>query len=107
MLNLLEKSFLLGLGVLSVTKNTAEKFVDEAIGKSQMTPEEGNAFIKTFSEEGEKAKKQIEDAVADVLKTRGHSLMPCHKTLVALEEKIKELEDRVAALENADKKPKA
>ena len=38
MFDLLEKSFILGLGALTVTKNTAEKFVDEAIKQSKLTP---------------------------------------------------------------------
>lgn len=102
MFNLLEKSFIIGLGALSVTKNTAEKYVAEAIKQCKMSPDEGNTFLKTFSEEGEKAKKQLEDTVAEILKTRGQSLLPCHKKVTELEERVKELEAKLAAMENKE-----
>lgn len=99
MLDLLEKSFLLGLGVLSVTKNTAEKLVNDAISKSKITPDEGTEFLKTFEDEGKKAKEAIQSTVEEILKTRIHSLMPCHKDILDLEARIKDLEAKVAELE--------
>ncbi len=96
MLDLLEKSFVLGLGALSVTKNTAEKFVNEAIKQCKITPEEGKSFLKTFEEEGEKARKSIEETVEKVVRERGASLLPWKKELDALEARIAALEAKLA-----------
>ena len=84
MLDLLEKSFLLGLGALSMTKTTAEKFIDEAIKQSKITPEEGKSLANTFEEEGSKG---------------GASILPGYKSIKELEDKVAVLEAKVAALE--------
>ena len=99
MLNLIEKSFLLGLGALAVTKNTVEKFVNDAISQDKMTAGEGNAFLKTFEEEGAKAKANLESAVMEVLKTKGQSLFPNYKAVKELQDKVAELEAKIAVLE--------
>ncbi|MBO4344566.1 MAG: hypothetical protein J5833_02345 [Victivallales bacterium] len=98
MFDLLEKSFILGLGALTVTKNTAEKFVDEAIKQSKLTPEEGSSFLKTFEEEGAKARKELEDKVVEVIRTHGASLLPSfQKQIDDLEKKVADLEAKLAA----------
>ncbi len=99
MANLLEQAFLLGLGTLAVTKNTAEKLVNDALSQNKITDSEGNAFLKTVQEEGEKSRKALEDAVSNVLKSNGKSLLPCFRELEELKAKVAELEAKVAALE--------
>ena len=68
MAGILEQAFLMGLGTLAVTKNTAEKLVNDALNQEKITPEEGNAFLKTVEEEGTKTKKALDDAVSNALK---------------------------------------
>ena len=97
MFDLLEKSFLLGLGVLSVTKKNAEAFVDEAIKQCKLTPEEGTSFLKTFEDEGQKARQELEDKVIEIIKTHGESLFPNKKTVEDLEKKVAELEAKLNA----------
>ena len=103
MFNLIEKSFLLGLGALAVTKSNVEKFVNDAISQDKMTQGEGNAFLKTFEEEGVKAKANLENAVIEVIKTKGQSLFPNYKSIKELQDKVAELEAKVAALEGTPK----
>ncbi len=100
MFDLLEKSFLLGLGALSITKTNAEKFVDEAIKQCKITPEEGTSFLKTFEEEGIKARQSLEDKVIEIIKTHGESLFPNKKTVEDLEKKVAELEAKINAKNN-------
>ena len=99
MLDLLEKSFLLGLGALSMSKNAAEKFIDEAIKQSKITPEEGKSLANTFEEEGCKVRANIENTLVDIIKTRGASILPGYKSIKELEDKVAALEAKVAALE--------
>ncbi len=99
MAGILEQAFLMGLGTLAVTKNTAEKLVNDALNQEKITPEEGNAFLKTVEEEGTKTKKALDDAVSNALKTNGKSLLPGYKELLELQERVAALEAKVAALE--------
>ena len=99
MLGLLEKSFLLGLGALSMSKTTAEKFIDEAIKQSKITPEEGKSLANTFEEEGSKVRANIENTLVEIIKTRGASILPGYKSIKELEDKVAALEAKVAALE--------
>lgn len=104
MRNLLEETFLMGLGVLSVTKKTAEKFVNDAISSSKITQEEGDSFLKTFTDAGEKAHEDLKKTIEEVFQTRGKALLPLYKDVSALQEKVKALESRVAELEAPLKK---
>ncbi len=97
MFDLLEKSFLLGLGALSLTKKNAEIFVEEAIKQCKITPEEGSSFLKTFEEEGKKARQELEDKVIDIIKNHGESLFPNKKTIEDLEKKVADLEAKLNA----------
>ena len=99
MSNLIEKSFLLGLGALSMTKSSAEKFINDAIKQSQITPEEGQSLANTLEEEGSKVRKNLEDTVTDIIKSRGASIFPVYKNVKDLEAKVAELEAKVAELE--------
>ncbi|MBR0458302.1 MAG: hypothetical protein IJJ26_03620 [Victivallales bacterium] len=99
MAGLLEQAFLMGLGTLAVTKNTAEKLVNDALSQEKITPAEGNAFLKTVEEEGAKTKQALDEAVNNALKTSGKSLLPGYKEIQELQERVAALEAKVAALE--------
>ena len=99
MSDLLEKSFLLGLGALSMSKNAAEKFIDEAIKQCKITPEEGKSLAATMEEEGGKVRENLENAVEKIIKSRGTSLFPIYKDVKSLEDRIAALEAKIAELE--------
>lgn len=99
MAGIIENALLLGLGTLSLGKKEAEAFVRETLKKHNIADDEAESMVKGVIEEGEQVKKSIEDAVTNVLKTRGASLMPCCKKVEALEQRVAELEAQVAALQ--------
>lgn len=91
---------LLGLGALSIGKDTLEKYVDEAVSKSKMTSEEGNTLVKNFEEEGKKAQEKLENTVVDIIKTRGQSLLPNYQKIQDLEARVAALEAKIAELQS-------
>lgn len=101
MLNVLEKSFLFGLGALAITKNKAEVFVKDAIKEAKLSPEEGNQLLGTILEEGKNAKENLTATIEEIIASRGQTLIPGYKSLASLEKKIAELEARLAKLEPA------
>jgi|BioPla2DNA2_1021312.scaffolds.fasta_scaffold91563_1 polyhydroxyalkanoate synthesis regulator phasin len=103
MLNILEKTFLFGLGTLAITKNKAEAFVREASKEANLSPEEGNQLLNVILEEGKNAKANLNAAVEEVIASRGQSLIPGYKSISSLEKRIADLEDRLAKLEPAAK----
>ncbi len=103
MLNVLEKSFLFGLGALAITKNKAEVFVKEAVKEAKLSPEEGNQLLGTILEEGKNAKANLTATIEEIIASRGQNLIPGYKTISGLEKKIADLEARLAKLEPAGK----
>jgi len=103
MLNILEKTFLFGLGTLAITKNWAEAFVREAAKEAKLSPEEGNQLLGVILEEGKNAKANLNAAIEEVISSRGQSLIPGYKSISCLEKKIADLEARLAKLEPAAK----
>lgn len=92
MSTILEKAFLLGLGTITLVKNEGEALVRDALKRNNISESESDSILKSVVQEGENTKKYLEDAVTEIIKTRGASLMPGYQ-------RIKELEARVAALE--------
>ena len=104
MSDLLEKSFLFGLGALSMSKSAAEKFIDEAIKQCKITPEEGKTLAATMEEEGRKVRENLENTLIDIIKTRGVSILPIYKDFKALEDRVAALEAKLGVSE-AEKAP--
>jgi polyhydroxyalkanoate synthesis regulator phasin len=101
MLNVLEKSFLFGLGAIAISKNKAEAFVREATKEAKLSPEEGNQLLGTILEEGKNAKASLTATIEEVISSRGQALIPGYKSIACLEKKIADLEERLAKLEPA------
>ena len=60
MKELLEKGFHLGLGILTVTKEKAEKIVEELIQKGKISREEGPKLLKDLLTRAEEEKKALQ-----------------------------------------------
>ncbi len=93
MIDLLKKTFFLGIGAAEVTKEKVEVLVDELIKRGEIAKEERAKIIQDFlkrAEQQEKAvMKKIEVEVAKAVK----------KLNIASHKDLEKLEKRVAALE--------
>lgn len=103
MLDLVEKSFLFSLGAMALTKNKTDELFGELVKQAKLSPEEGRKVLDTILEQGKKTNEELTERIEEVIKTRGHSLMPCNATIKALESRIEELEKRLAELDKTDK----
>ncbi|MCK4255442.1 phasin family protein [candidate division WOR-3 bacterium] len=94
----LEGLMLAGLGAFILTKEKAEKFVDELEKKGKATKIEHPDIVKTILEKGTEVRKEIEKIVEK-------TVMNIHKKLnVPTREDLEILSRRIATLEKKLKK---
>ena len=63
MFDLINKSVMMGIGVLSMTKDKIEEIAKSVVNDSKMTEEEGKKFINDIIDKSEEAKKDFEKNV--------------------------------------------
>ncbi len=92
MSDLITKTILTGLGLVSLTKEKAEELVKDLIKEGKVSESEGSKFVKKLLEKAEDSKKtiekQMEKIVYDVLKKLN---VPSRKDIIRLNSKIEEL----------------
>lgn len=93
MIDLFRKTFLIGLGLTSLTREKAEEFIDELIKRGEVeSKEKGKAvddLIQKAKEEEEKFNKKLDEALQKTITNMG---LPTKKDIENLENKIKDLE---------------
>lgn len=100
MLDLLRKTFLAGIGVFSLTKEMTEKLYRELVEKGQMSAEEAKKFVNELEERGEQEKAALSEAIKkEMERWRVEMGLVSKNELELLEQRVKELEGKVAALE--------
>ena len=90
---LFEKTIELGLGAALLTKESAQRLVDELVKKGDVSREEGKKLVSDMLEKGKGQKEKMEAFVADV------SQRMIEKANVAPNSRVDGLEKRLAALE--------
>jgi polyhydroxyalkanoate synthesis repressor PhaR len=102
--DIFKKSLLFGLGVFDLTKEKAEKIVDEMIKRGEMNQSDKanavNELLKGHDQRMEKLKKKIDDSVEKVTaKVRGkekEELTKLHKKVEELSKVIEKLEKKLS-----------
>ncbi len=86
---LLEQGFLMGLGAVSLTRETAQNLVDEMVKKGQAQREEAEEMIERLVKRGEKERnalrKLVREELQDVLRELN---LPTRTEIHALEKKL-------------------
>jgi len=101
MAGLIERSLLLGLGVLTLTRDKVNQFVDKLIEEGEVRPEEAPGIVDKLVERGETEREELRKLVRDELdKAR---FVVSRKDIEELSQKIDELTAKVEEL--AGKKP--
>lgn len=93
MFDFARKGFYLGLGLANATKEKIESFAREFAKEAKLTEEEGRKLAQFLHGESKKAGDSLKETV-DGLVEAAVKRMPCRRG-------IKELEARIAALEEA------
>jgi len=68
MKNLLEKGFLAGIGLLSMTREKAEKFIDELSQEGELQKGEMKQWVDQLSNRGEEERQALRKLVRDEMK---------------------------------------
>ncbi len=96
MLDLLERIFLTGVGVMSLSQKKAEELLDELREKYRMSEEEGRAFLEkaqTMAREGKV--KLAEAAEAEVKKVMNSIGLVSRDEFDKLLKRVEQLEERL------------
>jgi polyhydroxyalkanoate synthesis regulator phasin len=96
MAGLIERSLLLGLGVLTLTRDKVVQFVDKLIEEGEVRPGEAPGIVDKLVTRGEEEREELRKLVRDELdKTR---FVASRKDVEALSQKIDELAAKVEEL---------
>jgi polyhydroxyalkanoate synthesis regulator phasin len=104
MAGLIEKSLLLGLGVMTLTRDKVKQFVDRLVEEGEVKPEEAANIIDKLVARGKEEREEIRKLVREELdKVRVKVPVASHKDIEELSQKIDELSAKVDKL--AGEKP--
>ncbi len=96
-MDIIKKAMLLGLGVLSLTKEKAEELVDDLIKRGEVTREERFKVVDKLLKEAEKQEEElfgkISETVQKVITDLG---LPTKKELDEISKKLEEIEKRIS-----------
>ena len=99
MAKLVEKGILAGLGVLTLTRDTVRRFVDDLVAEGEVKPEEAPSIIERLVDKGEKEREELRKMVRQELdKARSNVPVITRKDIEELSRKIDELAAKVEEL---------
>ena len=97
MTNLIKKTILTGLGIVSLTKDKAEKLVKDLIKEGELSESEGAKMTKNLLEKVEKNKEDLENKIEKTTtKTLTKLNVPTHKEITDLKKKIENLDKKLS-----------
>ena len=101
---LIKKSMLLGLGVLTLTRDKIVQTVNSLVEEGDVTEEEAPNIIDKLVARGEEEREALRKMVRDEFeKRRAHAPIASHKDIEELSQKIDDLAASISEL--TDKKP--
>ena len=96
MLELFRKGLHLGIGAISITREKAEKAVQELVKKGEVTSEEAKNLVEQMVERGREERQHLQDAItAEWEKIRKDSRFVTREEFIKLEERIIALEEKL------------
>lgn len=95
-MGILKKSFLFGVGLLTLTREKAEKVVNDMVERGEVGAEEAKTFVNDLMEKGEQEKAVVQETikkeVEDIRKKFG---LITRAEYEALEERLKAMEAKL------------
>ena len=96
MIELLRKGFFIGLGALALTKESAEKFVDELLKKGGSAKDNKDELVNNLLEKAKEIEVEIDRRVKEqVEKTLKNLGIPTEAEMKKINRKIKDLENKI------------
>lgn len=93
MLEIIEKTLLAGIGVVSLTQKKAEELIDDLKDKLNLSEDEGKKLLEKLTEAAKENQQRLEDLARDEVKKA------CERIGVVTEEDFAGLKKKVAELE--------
>jgi len=98
----MRKSFMVGLGALSISKEKAETIVDDLVKRGEVTSEEAKKLVNDLVKRGEEQKEELTSTIRrEMERFRFDIGLATNKDIERLEEKIRHLEERLGSGENS------
>lgn len=98
MKNLIKRSVLAGVGLLSLTREKAQEYVDELVEKGEARREDANDLVERLTKRGEEERKSmrklVRDEVSNVMSELG----------VATQKDMQDLGKKIDTLNKEDEK---
>jgi len=93
MFELIEKTMLAGIGVVSLTQKKAEELIDDLKEKLDLSEDEGKKLLEKLQEAAKDSQQKLEEMAREEVKKA------CERAGVVTEEEIAGLKKKVAELE--------
>ena len=93
MLDIIEKTLLAGIGVVSLTQKKAEELIDDLKEKLNLSEDEGKKLLEKLTDAAKENQQRLEDLARDEVKKA------CDRIGVVTEEEFSALKKKVADLE--------
>lgn len=93
MLEIIEKTLLAGIGVVSLTQKKAEELIDDLKDKLNLSEDEGKKLLEKLTDAAKENQQRLEDLARDEVKKA------CERIGVVTEEEFAGLKKKVAELE--------
>ena len=95
-MNMFDKFLNLGIGTFSITKEKAEKLIDEMVERGEINREEAKKTVEDIINKGEEQKDQFRSMIRDEMdKWRCDHVSSTKSQIADLEARIKDLEEKL------------
>jgi polyhydroxyalkanoate synthesis regulator phasin len=95
-MDLFERFINLGLGAFSITKEKAEKIIDEMVERGEINREEAKKTMENIMKKGEEQRNQFRDMVKEELDKYKNEHVSSYKSKISdLEARIRDLEEKL------------
>ena len=102
-MDIIRRAVLLGLGVISLTKEKAEEVVDDLIKRGEIASGERFKTVDTLLKEAEKQEKELERKIAGTVQKIVADLgLPTKKELEEISKTLKKIESKISVPEKKD-----
>lgn len=102
-MDIIRRAVLLGLGVISLTREKAEELVDDLIKRGELASGERFKAVDTLLKEVDKHEKELEQKISGtVQKVVADMGLPTKKDLEEIAATLKKIESRLSASDTKD-----
>ena len=102
-MDMFERFINLGLGAFSITKEKAEKIIDEMVERGEINREEAKKTMENIIKKGEEQRDQFRSMVREEMEKYKNEHVSSHKTKIAdLEARVKDLEEKLNQQNNTE-----